>query len=98
VLTLLSKPDLDASLLELNPSVQDTAETIGDRTDRDLENSQPFKLGTFVVTSMEQGARTRAVPVVVAVAAAGIIPGVISVSGLGPNLTSLLLALSGGRS
>ena len=31
-----------------------------------------------------------------AVAAAGIIPGVISVSGLGPNLTSLLLALSGG--
>jgi len=46
---------------------------------------------------MEQGART-AVPVVVAVAAAGIIPGVISVSGLGPNLTSLLLALSGGRS
>ncbi|WP_144925083.1 TRAP transporter permease [Halorubrum salsamenti] len=95
VITLLSKPDLDASLLELNPSVRDTAETIGDRTDRDLEDSQPFKLGTFVVTSMEQGART-AVPVVVAVAAAGIIPGVISVSGLGPNLTSLLLALSGG--
>ncbi|WP_435074499.1 TRAP transporter permease [Halorubrum sp. HHNYT27] len=94
-LTLLSKPDLDASLLDLNPSVRDTAETIGDRTGRDLEDSQPFKLATFVVTSMEQGART-AVPVVVAVAAAGIIPGVISVSGLGPNLTSLLLALSGG--
>ena len=95
VLTLLSKPDLDASLLELNPSVRNTAETVGDRTGRSLEDSQPFKLGTFVVTSMEQGART-AVPVVVAVAAAGIIPGVISVSGLGPNLTSLLLALSGG--
>ncbi|MFC7325193.1 TRAP transporter permease [Halorubrum rutilum] len=94
-LTLLSKPDLDASLLDLNPSVRDTAETIGDRTGRDLGDSQPFKLGAFVVTSMEQGART-AVPVVVAVAAAGIIPGVISVSGLGPNLTSLLLALSGG--
>jgi TRAP-type uncharacterized transport system fused permease subunit len=44
---------------------------------------------------MDEGART-AVPVVIAVAAAGIIPGVISVSGLGPNLTSLLLALSGG--
>ena len=95
VLTLLSKPDLDASLLDLNPSVRDTAETVGDLTGRELEDSQPFKLGTFVVTSMEQGART-AVPVVVAVAAAGIIPGVISVSGLGPNLTSLLLALSGG--
>ena len=39
--------------------------------------------------SMEAGART-AVPVVIAVAAAGIIPGVISVSGLGPNLVSLL--------
>jgi len=95
VVTLLSRPNLDASLLELNPSVRDTAEAVGDRTGRDLENNQPFKLGTFVVKSMEDGAKT-AVPVVVAVAAAGIIPGVISVSGLGPNLTSLLLELSGG--
>ncbi|GAA0530348.1 TRAP transporter permease [Halorubrum ejinorense] len=95
VLTLLSKPDLDASLLELNPAIRDTAEDIGERTGRDLGDSQPFKLGTFVVKSMDEGART-AVPVVIAVAAAGIIPGVISVSGLGPNLTSLLLALSGG--
>ena len=95
VVTLLSKPDLDASLLELNPAIRDTAADVGDRTGRDLEDSQPFKLGTFVVKSMDEGART-AVPVVIAVAAAGIIPGVISVSGLGPNLTSLLLALSGG--
>ncbi|MGQ3329173.1 TRAP transporter permease [Halorubrum sp. FL23] len=94
-LTLLSKPDLDATLLELNPTIQDTATDLGERTDRDLGDSQPFKLGTFVVKSMDEGART-AVPVVIAVAAAGIIPGVISVSGLGPNLTSLLLALSGG--
>ncbi|WP_128903805.1 TRAP transporter permease [Halorubrum amylolyticum] len=94
-LTLLSKPDLDASLLELNPEIRDTAAELGDRTGRDLGDSQPFKLGTFVVKSMDEGART-AVPVVIAVAAAGIIPGVISVSGLGPNLTSLLLALSGG--
>ncbi|MFD1641957.1 TRAP transporter permease [Halohasta litorea] len=94
-LTLLSKPDLDASLLNLNPTVTDAADSIGERTGRDLGDNQPFKLGMFVVKSMEEGART-AVPVVVAVAAAGIIPGVISVSGLGPNLTSLLLALSGG--
>ncbi len=93
--TLLSKPDLEASFLELNPTVTEAAESIGERTDRDLGSNQPFRLGMFVVKSMEEGART-AVPVVVAVAAAGIIPGVISVSGLGPNLTSLLLALSGG--
>jgi TRAP transporter 4TM/12TM fusion protein len=95
VVTLLSKPDLEASFLELNPTVTEAADSIGERTDRDLGDNQPFQLGMFVVKSMEEGART-AVPVVVAVAAAGIIPGVISVSGLGPNLTSLLLALSGG--
>ena len=93
--TLLSRPTLDASLLELNPAVRGTAEAVGDRIGRDVGDNQPFRLGTFVVKSMDEGART-AVPVVVAVAAAGIIPGVISVSGLGPNLTSLLLALSGG--
>ena len=93
--TLLSKPDLDATLLDLNPTVTESAASISERTDRDLGDNQPFHLGMFVVKSMEEGART-AVPVVIAVAAAGIIPGVISVSGLGPNLTSLLLALSGG--
>jgi len=43
---------------------------------------------------MDNGART-AVVVVVAVAAAGIIPGVISVTGLGPNLTRLIILVSG---
>lgn len=43
---------------------------------------------------MEDGART-ATTVVVSVAAAGIIPGVISVTGLGPNLTALILTVSG---
>jgi len=92
--TLLSKPELDASLLDLNPKVEETTTTLSEKTGRDLD-SQPVRLGAFVVKSMDEGART-AVPVVIAVAAAGIIPGVISVSGLGPNLTSLLLALSGG--
>ena len=95
VLTLLYRPDLDAKYLELNPTIQDSAETAGDMTGRNLGSSQLFQLGTFVVKSMDEGART-AVPVVIAVAAAGIIPGVISVSGLGPNLTALLLELSGG--
>ena len=94
-ITLVARPGVQAEFLELNPTVQDTAESAGERTGRNLGENQLFRLGTFVVKSMDEGART-AVPVVVAVAAAGIIPGVISVSGLGPNLTSLLLDLSGG--
>ena len=93
-ITLLSKPELDAALLDLNPKIGETTELVGEKIGRDID-SQPARLGVFVVKSMDEGART-AVPVVIAVAAAGIIPGVISVSGLGPNLTSLLLALSGG--
>ena len=87
--------DVQSAVLDLNPTVQDAAESAGSTAGRDLGDNQLFRVGTFVVKSMEEGART-AVPVVIAVAAAGIIPGVISVSGLGPNLTSLLLALSGG--
>jgi TRAP transporter 4TM/12TM fusion protein len=93
-ITLLSQPNLDATFLDLNPKVTQTTEAVGEAVGRDID-SQPARLGVFVVKSMDEGART-AVPVVIAVAAAGIIPGVISVSGLGPNLTSLLLALSGG--
>ena len=95
VVTMAVNADVNATFLELNPTVQDAATAAGSRVDDDLGDNQLFRVGTFVVKSMEEGART-AVPVVVAVAAAGIIPGVISVSGLGPNLTSLLLALSGG--
>jgi len=93
--TMLVYTDVQSKVLDLNPTVQETAESAGSRGGQDLGGNQLFRVGTFVVKSMEEGART-AVPVVVAVAAAGIIPGVISVSGLGPNLTSLLLALSGG--
>ena len=93
--TMLVYTDVQSKVLDLNPTVQEAAESAGSRGGQDLGENQLFRVGTFVVKSMEEGART-AVPVVVAVAAAGIIPGVISVSGLGPNLTSLLLALSGG--
>ena len=95
-LTLLYRPDIDAPYLELDPAVQNSAATVADRVGREsLADNQLFRVATFAVKSMDEGART-AVPVVIAVAAAGIIPGVISVSGLGPNLTSLLLTLSGG--
>lgn len=93
--TMLVYSDVQSKVLDLNPTVQNAAESAGSTAGRDLGDNQLFRVGTFVVKSMEEGART-AVPVVIAVAAAGIIPGVISVSGLGPNLTSLLLALSGG--
>ncbi|RLM71472.1 TRAP transporter permease [Halorubrum sp. Atlit-8R] len=95
VATMIVHADVQSAVLDLNPTVQTAAESAGERTGRDLGDNQLFRVGTFVVKSMEEGART-AVPVVIAVAAAGIIPGVISVSGLGPNLTSLLLELSGG--
>ncbi|ERG96211.1 TRAP transporter fused permease subunit [Haloquadratum walsbyi] len=94
-LTLLINPKASSAHLELNPSVLNTIEDVTSRTNTNVGDYQLFRLGTFVFESMEDGART-AVPVVIAVAAAGIIPGVISVSGLGPNLTSLLLVLSGG--
>jgi len=96
VVTLLSAPSVDSPFLELDPAVQEAADAAAARLGRDdLGDTQLFRLGTFLGKSMDEGART-AVPVVIAVAAAGIIPGVISVSGLGPNLTALLLALSGG--
>ncbi|WP_144905423.1 TRAP transporter permease [Halobellus captivus] len=94
-ITMLTHPKMESKVLALNPTIQSSAETASEITGRDLDENQLFRVGTFVIKSMEEGART-AVPVVIAVAAAGIIPGVISVSGLGPNLTSLLLALSGG--
>ena len=95
ILTLLYKPKAVSAHLELNPSVLNTVEDVSSRTNANIGDYQLFRLGAFIFESMEDGART-AVPVVIAVAAAGIIPGVISVSGLGPNLTSLLLVLSGG--
>jgi len=96
VLTLLSKPRLTASWLALDPAVDDAAAAITDAARRpEMADNGLVRLGTFVLKSMDSGART-AVPVVIAVAAAGIIPGVISVSGLGPNLVALIRSLAGG--
>ncbi|WP_435067805.1 TRAP transporter permease [Haloplanus sp. C73] len=96
VLTLATHPFVDAPLLEFDDAVDETAATTAGAVNRPrLAENGLYRLGVFAGKSMESGART-AVPVVVAVAAAGIIPGVISVSGLGPNLVALIEAVAGG--
>jgi TRAP transporter 4TM/12TM fusion protein len=96
VAALLLRPHVEPTYLELDPQVDDaatsSAETLGRPT---LAAHGAFRYFTFIVKSMESGAKT-ATEVVIAVAAAGVIPGIISASGLGPNLTALILALAGG--
>ncbi|WP_117593889.1 TRAP transporter permease [Haloprofundus halophilus] len=93
---LVARPRLPSPLLEYDPAVDDSAEKTADALGRrSLADNNAYRFGTFVLKSMESGARTATV-VVVAVAAAGVIPGVISVSGLGPNLVALIEAVSGG--
>jgi TRAP transporter 4TM/12TM fusion protein len=96
VLTLVTHPYIEAPLLEFDDAVDAAAETNAAmlRQPRLADNGF-HRLAVFLGKSMESGART-AVPVVIAVAAAGIIPGVISVSGLGPNLVALIEAVAGG--
>jgi len=95
VATLATDPWVDASLLTFDDAVQDTAEETAATLNRpDLARNGLYRLGTFLGKSMSSGAQT-AVPVVIAVAAAGIIPGVISVTGLGPNLVALIRAVAG---
>ncbi|WP_084510098.1 TRAP transporter permease [Haloplanus natans] len=96
VLTLATHPFIEAPLLEYDDAVDRAAETTATAVGRPrLADNGLHRLGVFLGKSMEGGART-AVPVVIAVAAAGIIPGVISVSGLGPNLVALIEAVAGG--
>jgi TRAP transporter 4TM/12TM fusion protein len=95
-LTLATRPLLDSPLLEFDDAVDGAARTTAAAVGRPtLGRNGLYRLGVFTAKSMDGGART-AVPVVVAVAAAGIIPGVISVSGLGPNLVALIKAVAGG--
>ncbi|WP_227353018.1 TRAP transporter permease [Haladaptatus salinisoli] len=96
LVTLLVRPHADAPLLDFDGQV-DSAVAKGAKVLRRprLADNRAFQYGGFVLESMDSGART-ATTVVIAVAAAGIIPGVISVSGLGPNLTALIETVSGG--
>jgi len=96
VLTLATRPRLESSLLSFDDAVDEAATTTAEAVGRPgLASNGLYRLTVFLGKSMESGART-AVPVVIAVAAAGIIPGVISVSGLGPNLVALIRAVAGG--
>ncbi|MFC7075169.1 TRAP transporter permease [Haloarcula halophila] len=96
VLTLVTRPELDSPILSFDEAVDEASVSTANVLGRsELASNGLYRLGVFLGKSMEGGART-AVPVVIAVAAAGIIPGVISVSGLGPNLVALIRAVAGG--
>ncbi|MFT4891793.1 MAG: TRAP transporter 4TM/12TM fusion protein [Halobacteriales archaeon] len=96
LVVLLVRYDTDPDLLRYNDTVAEAAEMVSAKVNREsLADNALFRYGTFIFKSLDNGART-ATAVVIAVAAAGIIPGVIATTGLGPNLTALILDLSGG--
>ncbi len=96
LLTLAVRPHDESPLLNYDDQVDDAVGTITEALDRPrLADNRAVGFLGFIEKSMESGART-ATPVVIAVAAAGIIPGVISTTGLGPNLTTLILNVAGG--
>jgi len=95
VLFLLTDPRGAAPLLELDDTVEESAASFDERTGFALANSRAGRFTAFVLKSMDNGARTATI-VVIAVAAAGIIPGVIGITGLGGSLRALILDVSGG--
>jgi TRAP transporter 4TM/12TM fusion protein len=93
---MLLRPRGDAPLLDFDDAVDTASERLAAGVSRPrLAETRPFRYVTFIGKSMDAGART-STEVVVAVAAAGIIPGVVSATGLGPNLTALIKAVAGG--
>ncbi|MGM0397392.1 MAG: TRAP transporter permease [Halobacteriota archaeon] len=95
LLLLVTRPEISSDLLELDDAVDESARTGAEFVGRPTLAGKPaYRVVAFVLKSMEDGAKT-ATTVVVSVAAAGVIPGVISVTGLGPNLTALILSVSG---
>ncbi|WP_049924455.1 TRAP transporter permease [Halopiger djelfimassiliensis] len=93
---LLVRPRAETPLLELDDAVEETARRSATALGRpSLAETGSYRFGTFVLKSMESGART-ATTVVVAVAAAGVVPGVISTTGLGPNIAEVINVVSGG--
>jgi TRAP transporter 4TM/12TM fusion protein len=95
VVSLLLRPFGKAPLLELDDTVYDAAGAVDDAVGREVASTRAGAFGTFLLKSLDNGARTATV-VVVAVAAAGVIPGIINLTGLGGSLRSLILTVSGG--
>lgn len=91
---LLARPLGDAPLLELDDSVYDAAAYADDRLGRQVATTRAGSFGAFVMKALDSGARTATV-VVVAVAAAGVIPGIINLTGLGGSLRALIIGVSG---
>jgi TRAP-type uncharacterized transport system fused permease subunit len=93
---MIARPRGETPLLNFDDAVDTTSERVAAALSRPrLSETRPFRYLTFIGKSMDSGART-STEVVVAVAAAGIIPGVVSATGLGPNLTALIKAVAGG--
>ncbi len=93
---MLLRPRGESPLLNFDDAVDTASERLAEGISRPrLAETRPFRYVTFIGKSMDSGART-STEVVVAVAAAGIIPGVVSATGLGPNLTALIKAVAGG--
>ncbi|QFU82369.1 TRAP transporter permease [Natronorubrum aibiense] len=93
---LLVRPHGDTPLLDFSDDVNTTATRTATAIGRPkLASNRAYRYAMFIGQSMDSGART-ATTVVVAVAAAGVVPGIISVSGLGPNLAALINTVSGG--
>jgi len=92
---LLADPNGEAPLLDLDDEVTEAAAWVDERTGTELASSRAGQFGSFVIKAMDGGARTATI-VVVAVAAAGVIPGVIGITGLGGSLRALIISVSGG--
>ncbi|SMO43410.1 TRAP transporter permease [Halorubrum cibi] len=95
VLFLLIRPRGDAPLLELDDDVYDAAAWFDGTVGREVASTRAGSFLTFVLKSLDNGARTATV-IVIAVAAAGVIPGIINITGLGGSLRALILDVSGG--
>jgi len=95
LLFLLADPRGAAPLLDLDPSVDTAAQAVDDRLGGEYATSRAGMFASFVLKAMDNGARTATI-VVIAVAAAGIIPGIINITGLGGSFRALILDVSGG--
>ncbi|RDI71882.1 TRAP transporter permease [Halopelagius longus] len=93
---LVVRRQTESPLMDLDPAVDETSERLSGAVGLPrLADLSATRYAAFLGKSLDSGART-ATEVVIAVAAAGIIPGVVSATGLGPNLTALIKAVAAG--
>ncbi|GAB7008404.1 TRAP transporter permease [Halorubrum trueperi] len=92
---LVADPRGEAPLLDLDDGVDESVAWFDDRVGLGIADSRAGRFGAFILKAMDSGAKTATI-VVVAVAAAGIIPGVIGITGLGGSLRALIISVSGG--